>query len=139
MRTIPFPRRGQDHPHTALTDADVLRLREQYAAGGRTEDLAERYGLSRAQVGRIIDGTSWAHLTGGVSIARPHHRVVGPRKLTPAQVREIIDRYERDPGLNKAALGRQYGIRRQQVYYILTGQHWPQVTHGIDRTRKASV
>lgn len=130
--------RGQDHPRTVFTDTDILTLRDTYTAGVSSEELAQRYGISRSQTCRIIGGRSWAHLTGGVSVSRTRRSNVHC-KVTPDQVRDIIARYESDPDLNKSALGREYGITRQQIHRILRGQDWPDITGRIDRLRKAAA
>jgi hypothetical protein len=130
--------RGEEHPQTAFHSSDILRIRDEYAAGARSADIAERFGISVCQVGRIVNGSSWSHLTGGISLSRTKG-IRRYSKLTPDQVREIIVRYESDRGLNKSALGREFGISRQQILAILTGRWWHEITQGIDRTRKASV
>lgn len=123
--------RGSAHPSSVLTDADVLRIRDHYASGRYTSmRLAVDHGMSATQVRRIIRGTSWAHLTGGTNIAR--------RKITQDQVRQVIARYESDPSISKTELGREFGISRQWVRQILTGQGWPEITQGIDRLRKVA-
>lgn len=122
--------RGSAHPQTAFYDHDIIALREAYKSGESTVSLSIRYDLSESQIRRIIRGTSWAHLTGGTNIAR--------RKITPAQVRQVISRYESDPSISKVELGREFGISRQWVRQILTGQGWPEITQGINRLRKVA-
>lgn len=51
-------RRGQAHPLSKISDATANKIRETYARGGKTmRDVSKAYGLSPAQVCRIINGT----------------------------------------------------------------------------------
>lgn len=55
--------RGEKHGNTTLTKADVIEIREQYAAGGITlQRLADMYGISKAGVHRIIRRRTWGHV-----------------------------------------------------------------------------
>lgn len=54
--------RGEEHPAHRLTEAQVLEIRAQGAAGARHRELARRYGVSRALISTIIRGEAWAHL-----------------------------------------------------------------------------
>lgn len=55
-----------DAPRT-LTDAQVLRMREESAAGGVTDlELGMRYGLSRNTVGHILNGDRYTHVGGPI-------------------------------------------------------------------------
>lgn len=65
-------RPGERHHNAHLTEADVLAIRAAYAAGGsghrgRRGDvthgtLAEEYGVSAKEIGKIVRGERWAHL-----------------------------------------------------------------------------
>ena len=51
---------GAKHQNAKLTDADVEAIKSQ--AGHVTQrELAKTYGISEAQVSRIINGTRWNH------------------------------------------------------------------------------
>jgi hypothetical protein len=55
--------RGERHGNSKLTDQAVLDMRAEYARGGVTQkELAERSGMSRTQMSRILRGESWTHL-----------------------------------------------------------------------------
>ena len=70
-RHVPGPRPGAPAPARArgerngaavLTEADVLKLRAQAAAGTPQYKLAEQYGLAKTTVSRIVTRKLWAHL-----------------------------------------------------------------------------
>lgn len=54
---------GENNPRSKLTTSDVARIRRLYEAGERTQqDIADEYGVSRAQISHIIRGKRWRHL-----------------------------------------------------------------------------
>jgi len=55
---------GADHPMATLTEADVLAIRQRYAAGGITRrELARERQLPFGTVADILCRRSWGHLT----------------------------------------------------------------------------
>lgn len=54
---------GERHPEAKLTDADVVLMRQLYAAGGITQrKLAMRFGVSQTIVNRILLRKGWTHI-----------------------------------------------------------------------------
>lgn len=52
---------GAKNPRAAVTRHAVAAIRSEYAMGQLSQKaLAEKYGLSRTQVGRIVRGEHWA-------------------------------------------------------------------------------
>lgn len=55
--------RGVAHHAAIVTRADVRKMRSRYATRQVTQQaLADRYGISRTQVGYIVRGDSWSHV-----------------------------------------------------------------------------
>lgn len=55
--------KGESHHRAKLTEADVIAIRKQYAAGGiRQKDLAEKYGVSQPAIGSIVLNKGWRHV-----------------------------------------------------------------------------
>lgn len=55
--------RGEVCKNTKLVDADIRKIRQSYAVGGVSyRDLSERFGISRDQIGNIVNRRSWAHV-----------------------------------------------------------------------------
>lgn len=53
------PGKGESHPGTKLTDAQVKSVRAKYASGGHTYvGLGRLFGVSKAHVGRIVNRLS---------------------------------------------------------------------------------
>jgi hypothetical protein len=52
------PRRGENHPNTTLTDADVVEIRRRFAAHETRVSIAEHFGVNASTVGRIVNGKS---------------------------------------------------------------------------------
>lgn len=60
LRENPFLVRGELNPNARLSRAQVIEIREKYRPRIITRrSLAEQYGVSRAQIDRIIQGDSW--------------------------------------------------------------------------------
>lgn len=59
-------KRRQSHgsrvPCSKLTEADVLALRAEHAAGSTHRALATKFGLSRGTVSKVIHRQSWSHI-----------------------------------------------------------------------------
>jgi hypothetical protein len=55
---------GEEHPRATITEADVRKIRERYAAGGVTyRSLGIPLGISEQQVYRIVQRKAWTHVT----------------------------------------------------------------------------
>ena len=54
--------RGEDRPNAKLNDSSVLTIRELAKTTSQAK-IARRFGVSRKTIGRIIDGTTWSHVT----------------------------------------------------------------------------
>lgn len=55
--------RGSVHWGSKITEADVINIRNEFAAGGTTKiGIARRYGLHHSTVIDIISGKIWSHV-----------------------------------------------------------------------------
>ena len=55
--------RGENHAKSKLTEAEVIAIRKEYAAGGVTQkQLAEKYGVGATRIYMIGNGLSWQHV-----------------------------------------------------------------------------
>ncbi len=54
------PAKGERNAAAKLTLADVAALRQDYSAGARQVDLAEKYGVAQSHVSRLVRRESWA-------------------------------------------------------------------------------
>lgn len=55
-------RKGSRHPLARLSEDDIIRIRDLAAGGQRQADLADRYGMSRQQIGKIVRRQNWSHV-----------------------------------------------------------------------------
>lgn len=54
---------GERNGSVKLTAIDVILIREEYSKGGTTErKLAQKYGVSRSNIGRILRRENWTHV-----------------------------------------------------------------------------
>lgn len=55
--------KGVGHSQAKLTDEQVVKIRERFAAGGATHaEVARDFGISREAVGQIVRRQRWAHI-----------------------------------------------------------------------------
>jgi len=55
--------RGEDSGKAKLTEVDVQEIHRLYAAGETQRVIARKFCISKSQVGAIIRGEQWKHLT----------------------------------------------------------------------------
>jgi hypothetical protein len=71
---------GEANAHAVLTASDVLTIRAAYRNREATmTELGRRYGVNHGTVRHIVEGTTWAHLTGGTPIRKGQRRFGRPR------------------------------------------------------------
>jgi hypothetical protein len=57
------PMIGEENGCSKLSEADVLRIRDLYAAGGaRQKDLADKFGVSQRMISLITRREKWQHI-----------------------------------------------------------------------------
>lgn len=62
LRNLPAPQRGENHPCSKLTEAQVTGICKRYAAGETQMRLACEYGVGQSTISRVVRGESWAHV-----------------------------------------------------------------------------
>ena len=56
---------GTRQPNHKLTDNDILAIRKEYSEGGVSQQaIADRIGVHRTQISKIVTGTNWGWLRG---------------------------------------------------------------------------
>lgn len=123
-------RRGEASPQARLTEADVLTIREQYAAGVSQRALALKFSTHFGNIHAIIKRKSWVHVGGpSASDTRPTTYAKGERnsnaRLTPESVRNLRRRFAM--GETKTALAREYGVSFPTVAAVVEGRAWRHV------------
>jgi hypothetical protein len=53
---------GESHHHAKLTDADVVRIRSEWATGVSQATLAHAYAIRVPQIANIVHRRAWKHL-----------------------------------------------------------------------------
>ncbi len=54
--------RGERNGQSKLTEGQVLEIRKVHAGGDSQKELAQRYGVDRSMVNRIVNGKNWGWL-----------------------------------------------------------------------------
>jgi len=124
---------GEYANNARLTNAQVLEIREQYTTQDITQcELAMRWGVSQAEISKIVMGKSWKHLEQKQAKygnnARRGKR--GDRnnqaKLTSSQVLEIRKRYAQGK-ITQTKLAQQYNVSRSAISAIITRATWSHI------------
>lgn len=59
----PEIRRGENGSMVKLSESEVRAIRAEYAAGiGTYQEIAERYGVEKSTIGKIVNRQLWAHV-----------------------------------------------------------------------------
>ena len=119
------PPHGEDHWWAKLTEADVVEIRERYAAGEKQSTLADKFGVRQAAISRVVSGEHWPHSGGPLTDGR-FRRARGEESpsavVTEATAIEILRRAR--AGEKKARLASEFGVPRQVVYRLVSRRTW---------------
>lgn len=128
-RHVSNPVRGEKCPWVKITEQDVIAIRSDIYRGWTLVAIAERFGISKGQVSRILRGEAWTHLDTQPCPPRKRGSVNGERnahvKITEQDVLAIRSDLYR--GWTLAAIGEQFGIGISQVSYILRRKSWTHI------------
>lgn len=122
---------GVDAYHSKFTDAEVRKIREEYADGETVSTLTDKYDSSMGTISRIVTGKTYPD-AGGPTDVDTHDRMArrgsdaNSAKLTADEVREIRRMYaERD--LTMAEVGEEFGVSSTTVCDIVNRKIWQHV------------
>lgn len=121
--------KGEEIATSKLTEPDVLEIATRLAGDETHATIAADYGVSRAAVSYIARGESWAWLTGVESEEKRDLRGEnsGNSKLAESDVLEIVNRM--GAGETQAEIAADYGVCKQTVNSIATGNTWSWLTN----------
>lgn len=111
--------RGKSGFKRTLSAEETEKVLLLWAEGEfKHSELAERFGVSRATIGRMVSSVKSRRQLAGLHSGR--------EKLTEQQVVEIRARYARG-GISQRALGAQYGVTGSLVHCIVAGKTRPDI------------
>lgn len=118
---------GEGNGSAKLTTSQVDEIRVKYQSGMLQRELANEYGVDRAIIGYIVRGDTWKHLESASIPLRPKKMLSGDKntkaKLTWEIVREIRRKHATGQ-YTLAQLGNEYGVRGENVGFIVRGITW---------------
>jgi len=119
--------RGSSHGMTKLSDENVFEIVELSNSGMSQQKIANKFGVIREVVSKIITGQNWSHLTGikynpAKDIKGVNH---GMSKLDDNKVREI--RQKSKEGRSGMSLAKEYNIHFTTTYRVINKETWPHV------------
>lgn len=108
-----------------LSDAEVVELRERYAAGARQVELAEKFGVSQNTVSALVLGRTRVAVGGPIksgTTPKAPPRKASTRKppMTTEQVAEVRARVA--GGEARAAVAAALGVSIHTVHSIMSGR-----------------
>ena len=115
---------GENHKLAVLQESAVLEIRQLYATGSWThQQLADKFGASKATIGQITRGETWKHV-GGPAIKGHRPTNWGANhpfaKLTDVDV--LMIRGAR--GLSAEDLADAWDVSASTIKNILAGRSW---------------
>lgn len=61
-RQNPGTTKGQNHPHSVLTERQVIEILRRFANGAKRIELIREYGCSEGAMDHLLSGRSWKHI-----------------------------------------------------------------------------
>lgn len=117
-RRVSSPRRGEFNYNAKLTELDVLKIRELYAAGGISQTaLGLQFGIKQAQVSHIVRGGGWSGVSGTVTRTRDRYRISKDQADELRRLHAAGDVTQRE-------LAAFYGISQSAVSHVVRGNTW---------------
>lgn len=112
--------KGSKNGRSVLTESQVLEIRYEYNKNksfveGLQYQLAEKYGVTKSVILKVISGKSWKHV-GGI-IKKFNH------KLNKEQVEKIIELLEQKE-LNYTNIAKMFGVERRLIVSVKNGTYW---------------
>ena len=124
----PPPDAPARHVISKLSEAEVLGIREAFAAGAATAaEQAQRFGVTRAAIDAILSGRNWRHVGGDALVAACRARLDreavrrGAAGLSEAQVLAIRKAFAAGEA-TVAELARRFDATRDAIRAILSGR-----------------
>jgi hypothetical protein len=108
--------RGESNGKTTLSDAQVIEIRERFAAGELQRVIGERFGVTQLVVSTIVRGKWWRHVGGPIT----HRRGRRPQKLSSARVEALRARVA--SGVSQRQASAEFGVSNQLVSSIVNSK-----------------
>lgn len=125
---------GEANNNAKLTEQDVVDIREAYANGTPTSDLAAAYDLDESTINAIANGSRWGHLPlpeGIDTLSRKAHRGEDhpDAKLTEANVLEIRRRYanRNEVKVTQQQLADEHDVNQTLISAIVRRTIWTHI------------
>jgi plasmid maintenance system antidote protein VapI len=120
------PLAGEGHHKAKLTDGDVKEMRLFRQLGLGVSEMAEKYGIEKAQVSAICTGQAWGHVPMPAG-EMPSGPARGSQRSELKEEDVVEMRRLRAEGSSVNALAEKFGITKTQVSAITLGKAWQHV------------
>lgn len=116
-------KKGESLYNTKLSDKQAKDIREEAERGATTENLVDKYKVSRDTIRNIITGISYKHVSGPIS-----KKLSGKGEEHPCSKiteKEVIDiRVRVNKGEPRIEIAKEFGISYSNVLSIVKGETW---------------
>jgi hypothetical protein len=123
--------RGSTCPHSKIGEDDAAEIRRSYEAGEMSQaKLAKKFGISPAQIGRIVRAERWVSAEPGAENAAP---ITSSYKNPSGSLSPMSELDERDvleirallaQGVRGAVLARRFGVSATTISGIKKRKTW---------------
>lgn len=117
--------KGMAHGGCKLTDADVIEIRN-LAVVCHHKEVANRYGISRSMVGKIVSGKGWSHLGGPITPRAKSGNNHPKASLTWEIVREIR-RIHSNKEMSQASIAKKFNTSCATINRVVKNVLWREI------------
>lgn len=123
-------KKSSNNGRSKLTEADVLKIRERYAAGESGAIIAKSYGVSKQNVYVIARGTNWAYTDRDNIVPMHRVQVKGEGQhlavTTTEKVLQLREIYK-EQKLSMIKLGAMFGVSHNTARQIVNRITWKHI------------
>lgn len=123
--------RGISHPGAKLDEDGIDKVFSLRNEGLSHTEIAAVVGVSGSNVGVILSGKAWSHITGGASQAK-----WSGCKLDATRVMEIVKM--KSEGHPVAKIAMLFNVSKKHIENIVYGHRWSHVTGIIPKSKRLS-
>lgn len=108
---------GERHGMAKLTECQVISIRELYAEGARSDDIADAYDMHASHIRKIVSGKLWKHTLGDKISNRRQDIILSKEKAEEIRALKGCD-------TPRKIITQRYGITLPTLYAIWSGRQW---------------
>jgi plasmid maintenance system antidote protein VapI len=124
-RRIGEAQEGSKSHLAKLTEAMVLDIKRGLLNGEVQQRLAEKFGVTSADISDIRSGKTWLHVLPGKKL--PPGNVLGSRHWNSKLTEKDVQKIKKDTEKSITQLAKDYGVNFMTISDIVKGRTWSHV------------